>query len=221
MVLEVISVYFLRNKRLIFDNFNLKLAKSQIIILIGNNGVGKTSLFDLIVGILKPKKGLIKINKTPVNEIDRDKRKIFTYLPHKDSLKDYLTVEENLINWLDITNNQLNHDDFSKSLEYFNLHEISQDLMGNLSHGQRKKVSLTKLLLTNSELWILDEPFNGLDIESTEKTKTMIEDHKKKGGSIILASHINLNIKGSKKIFIKNPYKKLKKISNFNSWEDI
>ena len=78
-----------------------------------------------------------------------------------------------------ITNNQLNHDDFSKSLEYFNLHEISQYLMCNLSHGQRKKVSLTKLLLTNSELWILDEPFNGLDIESTEKTKTMIEDNKK------------------------------------------
>ena len=58
MVLEIISVYFRRNKRLIFHNFNLKLAKSQIIILIGENGVGKSSLFDLSVGILKPEKGV-------------------------------------------------------------------------------------------------------------------------------------------------------------------
>ena len=57
MVLEIISVYFRRNKRLIFDNFNLKLRKSQIIILIGDNGVGKSSLLDIAAGILRPEKG--------------------------------------------------------------------------------------------------------------------------------------------------------------------
>ena len=77
MVLEIISVYFRRNKRLIFHNFNLKLAKSQIIILIGENGVGKSSLFDLSVGILKPEKGVIKINEIPVNEIDQKKKIIY------------------------------------------------------------------------------------------------------------------------------------------------
>ena len=79
MVLEIISVYFRRNKRLIFHNFNLKLAKSQIIILIGENGVGKSSLFDLSVGILKPEKGVIKINEIPINEIDI-KKKTFVYI---------------------------------------------------------------------------------------------------------------------------------------------
>ncbi len=222
MVLEIISVYLSRNKRLIFDNFNLKLRKSQIMILIGNNGVGKSSLFDIIVGILKPEKGLIKIHSKPIDEIDRDKRKVFTYLPHKDSLKDYLTVEENLINWLEITSNQFNYKNFYESLKFFKLHEISQDLLGNLSQGQRKKVSLTKLLLTNSKLWILDEPFNGLDLNSSKKAESMIQDHKKKGGSILLASHININIQGSKKIFIRNHPKRFeKKISQFNSWEDL
>ena len=102
MVLEIISIYFRRNKRIIFHNFNLKLAKSQIIILIGENGVGKSSLFDLSVGILKPEKGVIKINEIPINEIDLKKKDLFTYLPHKDSLKDYLTVEENLFNWMEL-----------------------------------------------------------------------------------------------------------------------
>ena len=222
MVLEIISVYFRRNKRLILHNFNLKLEKSQIIILIGENGVGKSSLFDLSAGILQPEKGVIKINEIPINEIDLEKKDLFTYLPHKDSLKDYLTVKENIFNWLDISGVKISKEKFLNSLKFFKLHELSNNLLGNLSQGQRKKVSLTKLLFTKCNLWILDEPFNGLDTGSIKKTKKIICNHKKKGGSILLASHINLDIEGSKRIFIRSPKSKVsERIINFNSWEDI
>ena len=222
MVLEIISVYFRRNKRLIFHNFNLKLAKSQIIILIGENGVGKSSLFDLSVGILKPEKGVIKINEIPINEIDQKKKDLFTYLPHKDSLKDYLTVEENLINWLELIDIKIRKEKLLNSLKFFKLNNLKNNLIGNLSQGQRKKVSLTKLLLSRCNLWILDEPFNGLDTNSINKTKKMICNHKANGGSILLASHINLNIEGSKRIFIKSPKLKISnKIANFDTWENI
>ena len=222
MVLEIISVYFRRNKRLIFHNFNLKLAKSQIIILIGENGVGKSSLFDLSVGILKPEKGVIKINEIPINEIDQKKKDLFTYLPHKDSLKDYLTVEENLINWLELIDIKIRKEKLLKSLKFFKLDNLKNNLIGNLSQGQRKKVSLTKLLLSKCNLWILDEPFNGLDIDSINKTKKMICNHKANGGSVLLASHSNLNIEGSKRIFIKSPKLKISnKIANFDTWENI
>ena len=139
MVLEIISVYFRRNKRLIFHNFNLKLAKSQIIILIGENGVGKSSLFDLSVGILKPEKGVIKINEIPINEIDQKKKDLFTYLPHKDSLKDYLTVEENLFNWLELIDIKIRKEKLLNSLKFFKLNNLKNNLIGNLSQGQRKK----------------------------------------------------------------------------------
>ena len=222
MVLEIISVYFRRNKRLIFHNFNLKLAKSQIIILIGENGVGKSSLFDLSVGILKPEKGVIKINEIPINEIDQKKKDLFTYLPHKDSLKDYLTIEENLINWLELIDIKIRKEKLLNSLKFFKLDNLKNNLIGNLSQGQRKKVSLTKLLLSRCNLWILDEPFNGLDTNSINKTKKMICNHKANGGSVLLASHINLNIEGSKRIFIKSPKLKISnKIINFDSWENI
>ena len=221
MVLEIISVYFRRNKRLIFNNFNLKLAKSQIIILIGENGVGKSSLFDLSVGILKPEKGVIKINEISINEIDK-KKDLFTYLPHKDSLKDYLTVEENLINWLELIDIKIRKEKLLDSLKFFKLNNFKNNLIGNLSQGQRKKVSLTKLLLSKCKLWILDEPFNGLDTNSINKTKKMIRNHKANGGSVLLASHINLNIEGSKRIFIKSPKLKISnKIANFDTWENI
>ena len=222
MVLEIISVYFRRNKRLIFHNFNLKLAKSQIIILIGENGVGKSSLFDLSVGILKPEKGVIKINEIPINEIDQKKKDLFTYLPHKDSLKDYLTVEENLINWLELIDIKIRKEKLLNSLKFFKLDNLKNNLIGNLSQGQRKKVSLTKLLLSRCNLWILDEPFNGLDTNSINKTKKMICNHKANGGSVLLASHINLNIEGSKRIFIKSPKLKISnKTANFDTWENI
>jgi len=222
MVLEIISVYFRRNKRLIFHNFNLKLAKSQIIILIGENGVGKSSLFDLSVGILKPEKGVIKINEIPINEIDQKKKDLFTYLPHKDSLKDYLTVEENLINWLELIDIKIRKEKLLNSLKFFKLDNLKNNLIGNLSQGQRKKVSLTKLLLSRCNLWILDEPFNGLDTNSINKTKKMICNHKANGGSVLLASHINLNVEGSKRIFIKSPKLKIsKKMANFDTWENI
>ena len=138
---------------------------------------------------------------------------MFTYLPHKDSLKDYLTIEENLFNWLELIDIKIRKEKLLNSLKFFKLNNLRNNLIGNLSQGQRKKVSLTKLLLTKCNLWILDEPFNGLDTDSVNKAN---------GGSVLLASHINLNIEGSKRIFIKSPKLKISnKIANFDTWENI
>ena len=112
---------------------------------------------------------------------------MFTYLPHKDSLKDYLTVEENLFNWLELIGVKIQKEKLSNSLKFFKLNELRNNLIGNLSQGQRKKVSLTKLLLSKCNLWILDEPFNSLDIDSINKTKKMICNHKANGVSVLLA----------------------------------
>tara|TARA_B100001109_G_C18755113_1_gene423309 strand:- start:182 stop:853 length:672 start_codon:yes stop_codon:yes gene_type:complete len=222
MVLEIISVYFYRNKRLIFDNFNLKLQKSQIMILIGDNGVGKTTLFDLIVGILDPTKGDIKINNKRTCELFENKRELFTYLPHKDALKDNLTVMENIENWLYVSNNHFTKQDIINNLEYFNLAQIKNIKVEHLSHGQKKKLSLSKLLLSRNSLWLLDEPFNGLDKKSFLKVKTLIERHTKSGGSVLLSSHIDVKIIKSKRTDLnKLSEKGVKNIYKFNTWEEI
>ena len=222
MVLEIISVSLKRNKRIIFDNFNLKLCKSQIMILIGDNGVGKTSLLDLISGILQPEKGYIKINNVLCEDLNSSKRQLFTYLPHKDALKENLTIEENLEIWSKISSSNNDKSKFDNIFSYFQLNTIKKNLVGNLSQGQRKKVSLTKLLLTNTNLWLLDEPFNGLDKTSVIKTKKLIEDHSKKGGTILLTNHININFKNSLKTSLFNlKINSKKNKSSFESWEDF
>ena len=222
MVLEIISVLFYRNKRLIFDNFNLKLKNSQIMILIGSNGIGKTTLFELIVGILEPQKGIIKINNQLIQKMFEKKRKNFTYLPHKDGLKDNLTIIENIENWNYLSASKHDFVKLKSSLDYFDLFKIKDENVGNLSQGQRKKVSLSKLILSNNLLWLLDEPFNGLDSDSIIKTKRILENHRKNGGSVLLSSHIDVKIKSSRKIVLnKLRQKRRRDICEINSWEEL
>ena len=222
MVLEIISVFFYRNKRLIFDNFNLKLKKSQTMILIGSNGIGKTTLFELIVGILEPQKGIIKINNHLIQNMFEKKRKNFTYLPHKDGLKENLTILENIKNWNYLSANKYDFEKIKSSLDYFDLFKIKDENVGNLSQGQRKKISLSKLLLSKNLLWLLDEPFNGLDSDSIIKTKKILENHRKTGGVVLLSSHIDVKIKSSRKIVLnKLRQKKRRDISEINTWEEL
>ena len=222
MVLEIISVYFSRNKRLIFDNFSLKIQKSQIMILIGNNGVGKTTLFDLIIGILQPSNGEIKIHNKATFELFKQKREFFTYIPHKDALKDNLTVMENIENWLHLSNNNFSKEEVINNLKYFDLSLITNIKVGRLSHGQKKKVSLSKLLLSRNSLWLLDEPFNGLDKKSSLKVKNLIEKHSQSGGSVLLSTHLDVKIKKAKKTYLNKLHKKVeRKVFKFDKWEEI
>ncbi len=217
MILEIKSISLYRNKKQIFDNFNLILKKNQTLLLVGENGVGKTSLMDMLVGLIEPEKGSVKINGISVNNIT-NKSDYFTYLPHKDSLKENLSVEENLRIWLDLNIKIINLREFQKKLEFFEIFQHKDQLIRNLSFGQRKKVSLTKLLFSTSKLWLLDEPFNGIDEKTVKALKKLLHSHTKKDGSILLSSHIDPKIKHSRKIILKKKIVNLN-FKNIDRWE--
>ena len=80
---------------------------------------------------------------------------------------------------------------------------------------------MTKLLLTDCSLWILDEPFNSLDKESTEILKKLFLSHKKKGGVVLLASHIDVKIKSKINVFLKPPKSNLVKTTKIDHWEAL
>ena len=139
MILEIISINLSRNKKIIFKNFGLKVVSSEIVTLIGSNGSGKTSLLEMIVGLLKPESGAIKINNKNIQDIGERKRDQFIYVPYKDALKEDLTISENLKVWADLANINLSQELFEKSLSYFSLFEIKHVIVGKLSQGQKKK----------------------------------------------------------------------------------
>ena len=221
MILEIISINLSRNKKIIFKNFCLKIIRSEIVTLIGRNGSGKTSLLEMIVGLLKPESGAIKINSVSIEEIGERKKDQFIYIPHEDALKEDLTINENLQIWASIANVNLSKEHFEKCLDYFSLSEIKHVLVGKLSQGQKKKIALTKLLLINCSLWILDEPFNSLDKESIEILKKLFLSHKKNGGVILFASHIDIKINGKINVFLKPPKTPLVKTTKIDHWEAL
>ena len=219
-MLEVNSIYLYRNRKQVFNNFSLNLNKSEIIQLEGENGVGKTSLLNMISGLISPDKGFIKICKKNIIELGKCRKKKFTYIPDKNCLKESFTVNENLKSWLKLSNLETNYNTYQKALNTFSLNGIQESLVRNLSQGQKKKVALTKLLFSESKLWLLDEPLNGIDAKTIVILKKIMNQHIRRNGSILFSSHVKLNVKLTKRII-------LKKITNkfnfdlLNKWENF
>ncbi len=219
-MLEVNSIYLYRNRKQVFDNFSLNLNKSEIIQLEGENGVGKTSLLNMISGLISPDKGFIKICKKDITELGKYKKKKFTYIPDKNCLKENFTVNENLKSWMKMSNLGTNYNTYQKALNTFSLNDIQGSLIKNLSQGQKKKVALTKLLFSESKLWLLDEPLNGIDTKTIMTLKKIMIQHLKQNGSILFSSHVKSNMKLTRRIILKKIIKKLN-IQLLDKWENF
>jgi len=219
-MLEVSSIYLYRNRKQVFKNFSLNLKNSEIALLEGENGVGKTSLLNMISGLISPDKGFIKICTKSIIELGNQRKKIFTYIPDKNCLKDNLSVNENLKNWLKLSDLKVNNQNYQKALSTFSLYNIQESLVKNLSHGQKKKVALTKLLFSKSKLWLLDEPLNGLDTKTITVLKKIMVQHIRKNGSILFSSHVKLDVKLTKRIILKKITNKVN-FDLLNKWENF
>ena len=146
-MLEVNSIYLYRNKRQIFNNFTLNLKNKEIILITGDNGVGKTSLLDSISGLIEPQRGSVKINGFHVSELGERKKKSFLYLPHKNCLKENLTINENLESWFELTGLKVKYEDYQNKLKTFNLSNLQDKFINKLSHGQKKKSFTYKVII--------------------------------------------------------------------------
>ena len=143
-MLEVKSIYLYRNKKQIFSDFSLFLKKNQIILLIGENGAGKSSLLDTIAGLIQPQSGSIKIEGKPIQEAGILKKEIFTYIPHQNCLIENFSVLENLKIWMELNSLKIKEEIIDNGLKIFNIKNIKDQLVRNLSHGQKKKSFFVK-----------------------------------------------------------------------------
>jgi len=195
MTIEVKNLNKQYNNILAVKNINFKINKGSIIGLLGPNGCGKTTTIGMLLGLIKPTSGNVFINgKNIENEKDRTKtlEKVNFISPYVE-LPKRLTVEENLKVYgkmYGVNNLQNKILDLMKEL---NLLEFKKRKTGELSSGQKNRVSLAKALINDPEILLLDEPTASLDPDVGDYIRTYIENFaSKKNTTILLASH-NMN----------------------------
>jgi heme exporter protein A len=191
---EIKNISCIRGNKLLFKNLNFKINNKELLVIKGANGSGKTTLLKILSGLLKPISGSIIINKKNINILKDEYFKYFEYIGHENAIKTALTVKENLNFYLKIKRN-LTTKNFEKAIKIFNLKNLLDIKIENLSAGEKRRVSLSRLILSNSKIWFLDEPTNGLDKINTVNFFKILKQHLQLNGLAIVASHDDIKIK--------------------------
>ena len=174
-------------------NISFKIYKGTIIGLLGPNGCGKSTTIGMMLGLIKPSAGTVIINGQNI-EYDRTKllEKMNFISPYIE-LPKKLSVEENLKVYGRLYGVENLNDKISDLMEKLNLTEFRKRKTGELSSGQKNRVSLAKALINDPEILLLDEPTASLDPDVGDYVRSFIENYAStKGSTILLASH-NMN----------------------------
>jgi heme exporter protein A len=193
-VLQIENVACARGDRLLFSGLSFGLAKGELVHLTGGNGLGKSSLLRLLAGFSRPLEGRISWKNESIEKDLALYRQQVIFLRDQATVKGQLDCTEHASFWGKL----LGHSDVdaAEKAARFGL-ETVLDIPGRfLSSGQRRRTSLM-LLDSNRSLWLLDEPFVGLDQAGVSMLLARIEDHRAQGGMVILTSHIKLALEAA------------------------
>jgi len=195
MTIEIKNLNKQYNNILAVKNINFKINKGSIVGLLGPNGCGKTTTIGMILGLIKPTSGSVYVNGQNIeNESSRTKilEKVNFISPYVE-LPKKLTVEENLKVYGRMYSVSNLKEKISDLMNELNLYDFKKRKTGELSSGQKNRVSLAKALINDPEILLLDEPTASLDPDVGDYIRTYIESFaSKKGTTILLASH-NMN----------------------------
>lgn len=188
MILAATSIACDRGGRRVFENLSFTLNAGGYIELRGPNGTGKSSLLRLLAGFDQPAAGTLTSTVEAV------------YIGHTDAIKPALTVTENLDFWRACFNGT----DTNSALSTFNLQTLAHDPASLLSQGQKRRLALSRLVLVQRPLWLLDEPTVGLDTLSLDIIRTLMKNHLSAGGAIIAATHQDVGLKPTSTITLQD-----------------
>ncbi len=181
------NISCLRAGKMLFKNVGYTIGDNSVLVVRGENGSGKTTLLETIACLRKPSEGrVLYANKDVRGENYQEYCDIISYVGHAAAVKQQLTVKENLTFWAKLKGNQ---HAVPAAIAYFGLDEYENALCGTLSAGYQKRVALARLMVTNAEIWLLDEPFTNLDDEGKETLSTLIASRCERGGAVILTAH--------------------------------
>ena len=192
-IIEIKELKKVFNKTIAVDNLNFEIQKGKIIGLLGPNGCGKSTTIGMMLGLIKPTSGSVIINNKNIENNRTDLLEKMNFISPYVELPKKLTVEENLKVYARLYGVKNLKEKIDNLIEKLNLIEFKSRKTGELSSGQKNRVSLAKALINDPEILLLDEPTASLDPDVGDYIRSFIEDFaSNKGSTILLASH-NMN----------------------------
>ena len=188
-MLEVVDLECTRGDRRLFSGLNFTLKPGTLLHLQGTNGSGKTTLQRAICGLLLPQEGEIRWNGESIRSLKEEYCKEVVYLGHLNGIKNDLTGLENLRISATLDGDSIDDGKLWDALKRMGLMGFEDLPTKVLSQGQKKRVALARLLLSSARLWVLDEPFVGLDVHAVELLQSLIAEYVAGGGLVILTTH--------------------------------
>jgi heme exporter protein A len=177
-----------RGGRTVFRDLDFKVAAGEALLVTGRNGAGKSSLLRMIAGLIRIAGGTLSLAG---GDEERSIGEQAHYLGHSDALKPSLTVEENLAFWTAWLEGA---GDTIQALKAVSLDSLAALPAAYLSAGQRRRLSIARLVAVNRPLWLLDEPTSALDTASQGVLLDLMRTHVRRGGILVAATHLPLGL---------------------------
>jgi lipopolysaccharide export system ATP-binding protein len=189
-VRDLVKIY---HRKAVVNKVNLHLTEGEIVGLLGPNGAGKTTTFYMIVGLTRPNKGTVLLNEEDISDLPMylRARKGINYLPQEPSVFTRLTVGENILailETLDISEDE-RESRLAGLLQELKLTHLAHHKAFSLSGGERRRVEITRALVTSPSFILLDEPFAGIDPLAINDIQNIIKGLREKNIGILISDH--------------------------------
>ena len=172
-----------------FSGLNFDLEPGTLLHVRGRNGSGKTTLLRALCGLLAPDAGEIRWKGENSRRLGDEYQADLLYFGHLNGIKSDLTGIENLRVSTILDGDEVNEGRLWSALEQMGLAGFEDLPTKVLSQGQKKRVALARILMSNAPLWILDEPFTALDADAVDLLQRLIAGHVAKDGMVVLTTH--------------------------------
>lgn len=191
------NLHLWRGERHVLKGVNFALGAGELLHVSGPNGTGKTTLLRAVAGLAHPEEGKVTWRGQPVSALDSRYCEELGYLAHDAGLKGDLTGRENLAFMVRLRR-AISDEAIEASLAMLDIAACADIAARALSAGQRRRVALARLLLSDALLWILDEPLTNLDAAGTALIVDLLGRHLEAGGLALVATHGELPIRGGR-----------------------
>lgn len=195
MRLSAVDLTCRRGGRTLFSGLAFSLAAGESLLVTGRNGSGKSSLLRLVAGLLRPETGRIALEG---GDGELSLAEQAHYLGHQDALKPSLTVGENLRFWSAYLGPAERPQ--QQALVQLRLDELADLPAAYLSAGQKRRLSLARLMTVYRPLWLLDEPTTALDSDGQSALAELMRTHLARGGMILAAAHGPVGLEGAQEL---------------------